>query len=173
MSMSERIAVGLFVSIAAAAAAQEFGQPLTEAEIATWDLSVLPDGTGLPTGQGSVSQGREVYAINCAACHGETGRDGAAGMLVGGIGSLASGAPVKTVGSYWPYATTLFDYVRRAMPYHAPGSLADAEVYAVTAYVLHLNGILPAEAVLDAPRLAAVEMPNRDGFISYWPAPPE
>ena len=145
------------------------GTPLSEAEIAAFDISIPPDGRGLPQGVGSVAEGARIYADMCAACHGEAGEDGPAGALVGGVGSLTSPQPVKTVGSYWPHATTLFDYIRRAMPYSAPGSLADDEVYAVTAFLLHRNGILPPGATLDAQGLRAVEMPNRHGFESHWP----
>lgn len=147
------------------------GTAIDEADVAAWDKSIAPDGAGLPPGRGTVSAGREVFAVQCAACHGAEAVGGPAGSLVGGIGSLASDAPVKTVGSYWPYATTLFDYVRRAMPYFAPGSLSDEEVYSVTAYLLYLNEIIGEQTVLDAQTLPAVEMPNRDGFIAYWPTP--
>jgi cytochrome c len=140
--------------------------PLT---VADQDLSILPDGRNLPPGRGSVAEGAQIYTGLCIACHGAEGLGGANGDLAGGIGSLATESPVKTVGSYWPYATTLFDYVRRAMPYTAPGSLSDDDVYAVVAYVLHLGDILPADAVLDAGSLAAVRMPNRDGFV--WAVP--
>ena len=113
-----------------------------------------------------------MYKAKCLSCHGEGGTsgEGLADPLVGGTGSLASGQPVKTVGSYWPYATTLFDYIRRAMPYDAPLSLTDDEVYAVSAYVLWLNdGIVAEDLVLDAETLPAIKMPNREGFIPYWP----
>jgi cytochrome c len=108
-----------------------------------------------------------VYAAKCIACHGAEGAGKPADQLVGGIGSLATANPVRTVGSYWPYATTLFDYVRRAMPTTAPRSLTDDEVYAVSAYVLNLNGIVAADAVMDAQTLPQVKMPNRHGFVDY------
>jgi cytochrome c len=130
-----------------------------------WDIDVTPDGAGLPAGKGSVADGRRIYAERCASCHGSTGAGGPMDRLAGGQGSLATGKPVKTIGSFWPYATTLFDYVRRAMPFDAPQSLAGDELYAVTGYLLHLNGIVPANAVLDAHSLAQVRMPNRDGFV--------
>ena len=136
-------------------------------EIAAWDISVPPTGVGLPAGSGSVKQGQAVYVAKCQGCHGAKGMGKPADRLVGGIGSLSSGKAVLTVGSYWPYATTLFDYVRRAMPTTAPQSLSDSEVYAVTAYVLHLNGIIGESAVMDAASLPAVKMPNRDGFVDW------
>jgi cytochrome c len=142
--------------------------PLASAEeIAGWDLSIPPSGAGLPTGSGTVGQGAAVYAAKCQACHGEKGSGKPADALAGGIGSLSSSNPVRTVGSYWPYATTLFDFVRRAMPTIAPLSLTNDEVYAVSAYILNLNGIVPADAVMDARTLPQVRMPNRDGFIDY------
>jgi cytochrome c len=147
-------------------------------DVAAWDIDVRPDGTGLPPGGGSVKQGQEVYANNCAVCHGDKGEgrrvEGAVGgfdRLVGGFGTLDKPTPVTTVGSFWPYATTLFDYVRRAMPFHAPQSLTPDEVYAVSAYVLHMNGIVPEDSFLDRTTLPAVKMPNRDGFIQDDPRP--
>lgn len=141
------------------------GRPVTAQEIAAWDIDVRPDGQGLPAGRGSVEQGRALFAQACASCHGAAGQGGKAPALVGGIGTLASPHPVKTVGSYWPFATTLFDYVRRAMPYDQPQSLTADQVYALVAYILHANGIVAAGTTLDAVTLPAVKMPNRDGFI--------
>lgn len=142
------------------------GKPATAAAVAAVDISIPPSGAGLPAGSGSVSQGAAVYATKCLACHGEKGAGKPADALVGGIGSLARGnAAVRTVGSYWPYATTLFDYTRRAMPPTAPLSLSNDDVYAVTAYLLHLNGIVGPDAVMNAAILPGVKMPNRDGFI--------
>src|SRR6476646_8785855 len=126
----------------------DFGRPASSDEIKLWDFDVRPDGKGLPNGSGTVGHGKEVFAENCAACHGEGGQGGIKDRLVGGQGTLATAKPVKTVGSFWPYATTLFDYIRRAMPYPAPGSLTVDETYAVTAYILDLNGIVPANAIL-------------------------
>ena len=148
-----------------AAVAADFGRPATPQEIELWDIDVRPDGAGLPAGSGTVAQGKRVYEESCAACHGVNGKDGIKDRLVGGQGTLASSRPIKTVGSYWPYATTLFDYVRRAMPYQAPGSLSDDETYAVSAYILSLNGLLPEDGKLDKESLPKVKMPNRDGFI--------
>lgn len=140
------------------------GQPITADAAAAKEFAVLPDGTGLPAGSGGVAEGRHLYATHCGSCHGDEGQGGPNDRIVGGEGSLASGQAVKTVGSYWPYATTVFDYVRRAMPYANPGSLSNYEVYALTAYILHMNGIVAEDAVLDAETLASVAMPNRNGF---------
>ena len=139
--------------------------------LSQWDIDISPDGAGLPPGHGSVAEGRAVFEATCAACHAlSTAAPVLAGpTLAGGQGTLATPAPLRTVGSYWPYATTLFDYVRRAMPFNAPHSLSDDQVYAVTAYILQVNGILPDGAVLDARSLPATQMPNRNGFKPVWP----
>ena len=142
------------------------GTPVSDADVAAMDVSIGPDGAGLPAGSGTPKQGAEVYATKCLPCHGPEGANGVNDRLVGGQGTLTSATPVKTIGSYWPYATTVFDYVRRAMPYPAPHSLSDAEAYAVTAYLLHLNGIIGADEVMDATSLPTVKMPNRGGFSS-------
>ena len=147
------------------------GRPATPREIAGWNIDVRADGQGLPPGRGSAGQGRALYADKCAACHGAKGEGKPMDALVGGAGSLASANPVRTVGSYWPYATTLFDFIRRAMPFNAPQSLTADEVYAVSAYVLYLNRIVPETAVLDARSLPRVRMPNRNGFTSPDPRP--
>lgn len=141
------------------------GRPATEAEIRAWDIDVAPTGEGLPPGQGTVNQGAQVYAAKCAACHGPTGTEGPNDRLVGGQNTLAISDPVKTVGSYWPYATTLYDYIRRAMPFDAPQSLSADEVYSVVAWLLHQNGIIVEDIVTDARTLPQIRMPNRDGFI--------
>ena len=155
-------------SFAASAQTAKFGQPIAPADISPWDISIGPDGAGLPPGLGTAAQGEAVYVAKCQACHGEKGAGKPNDALVGGIGTLAPGkAPVKTVGSYWPYATTLFDYIRRAMPFPASQSLSADEVYAVSAYILYLNGIIGANDVLDAQSLPGVRMPNRDGFIPF------
>jgi S-disulfanyl-L-cysteine oxidoreductase SoxD len=153
------------LSISSSALAYEFGRTATPEEVKQWDIDVRPDGKGLPDGSGTVGHGKEVYAENCAACHGENGQGGIKDHLVGGQGTLASDNPIKTVGSFWPYATTLFDYIHRAMPYQAPGSLSVDDYYAVTAYLLSLNGILAPDGKLDKETLPGVRMPNRDGFI--------
>ena len=158
--------------VASTVRAENIGTPISNSDLSSWDISIGPDGEGLPEGSGTVSGGETVYMQQCAACHGVTGTEGPADPLVGGHGTLISDAPVKTVGSYWPYATTLFDYVRRAMPYYSPGSLKDDDVYAVTAYLLNLNGIIDDSAELNAQSLPLVQMPNKDGFISWWPDKP-
>jgi cytochrome c len=141
------------------------GRPATEAEIAGWNIDVGRDGSNLPPGGGTVAHGREVFEQQCTACHGEKGEGGVGDRLVGGQGTLASAKPIKTVGSYWPYAPTLFDYIRRAMPQNAPQSLSNEDVYAVSAYILNMNGLLPADATLDAKSLSAIKMPNRKMFV--------
>jgi cytochrome c len=147
------------------------GEPVSAEAIAGTDYTVMIDGAGLPAGGGDASTGAELYREHCLACHGENGTGGVSDVLVGGRGSLTTEKPVKTVGSYWPYATTLFDYIRRAMPYQSPGILSNDEIYAVTAYVLYLNGIIDERDTLNADTLAAVEMPNRDNFV--WAYTPE
>ena len=141
------------------------GRAATPEEIAGWNIDIDRYGNNLPPGSGSVSHGREVFDQQCAACHGEKGEGGVGDRLVGGQGTLATQRPVKTVGSYWPYAPTLFDYIRRAMPQNAPQSLSNKDVYAVSAYILYLNGLLPAAASLDAKSLSAIKMPNRNMFV--------
>jgi cytochrome c len=143
------------------------GRVATAQEVDAWDISIPPNGAGLPAGSGSVKQGESVYVTKCQVCHGAKGAGKPADPLVGGIGSLASGKAVLTVGSYWPYATTLFDYVRRAMPTTNPQSLSNSEVYAVTAYLLHLNGIVGTDEQMNAQTLPQVKMPNRDGFVDW------
>lgn len=142
------------------------GTDATPEQIAGWDIAIRPDGSNLPPGRGSVKDGEELYLAHCASCHGDFGE----GLdrwpaLMGGKGSLNTDTPKRTVGSYWPSAPIVFDYIRRAMPYQAPQSLSIDEYYAITAYVLYLNELIPEDAVMDAKTLAAVRMPNRDGFI--------
>lgn len=141
------------------------GRTATDAEIAGWNIDVGRNGGNLPPGSGSVAHGREVFEQQCAACHGAKGEGGVGDRLVGGQGTLATSKPVRTVGSYWPYATTLFDYIRRAMPQSAPESLGNDDVYAVSAYILYLNGLIPADTTLDAKALRAIKMPNRNMFV--------
>lgn len=160
--------LGLVVNVALAGSTYGFGTPATQAQIQGWDIDVNGlTGDGLPPGHGSVKEGSSVFEAKCAMCHGDFG-EGAERypVLAGGKGTLAKDRPVKTVGSYWPYAPTLFDYIRRAMPFPNPESLTNDQVYAVTAYILNLNDIVPDNAVLDAKTLAAVKMPNRDGFVT-------
>ena len=146
-----------------------FGTPASAADIALVDIDAMPDGRGLPPGSGNYQAGKLVYASNCMACHGADlgGVKGTgAAALIGGRDSLASGKPKKTVESYWPYASTVFDYVKRAMPFNAPGSLSDDEVYAVVAYVLGEANIVGKATIMNAKSLPMVDMPNKDGFIS-------
>jgi cytochrome c len=159
------VGTALASCLATTALADEFGRRATPDEIELWDIDVRPDGKGLPEGSGTVVQGKAVFEDNCSGCHGVNGQDGIKDRLVGGRGTLASENPIKTVGSFWPYATTLFDYIHRAMPYQAPGSLSVDDTYAVAAYILSLNGILPADGKLDKQTLPQVQMPNRNGFI--------
>jgi len=156
----------LIACLSSAASASPFGlgTPVSSAQLRHWDIDVSADGTGLPAGRGSVVEGKTVYQAKCAACHGAAGEGGIGDALAGGKGTLATARPVKTIGSYWPYATTLFDYIRRAMPFGEPQSLSSEDVYAVSAYLLHLNGIVAEDAVLDAAALPKVRMPNRGGF---------
>jgi len=142
------------------------GRAATVEEVKELNITVLPNGEGLPVGSGSVQRGREIYERSCAVCHGLQGKgNGEYPALVGGIGSLKSDKPVLTIGSYWPYATTVWDYTRRSMPYERPGTLSDDEVYAVTAYLLKLNNIVGETESLDQNSLPRVQMPNRNGFV--------
>ena len=141
------------------------GTPATPEDIEAWGPIVGPAGEGLPAGSGTAAEGRALYDRRCVACHGPTGQEGPDDRLVGGRGSLAGDGARKTVGSYWPAATTLWDYVNRAMPFNQPGALAPDEVYAVVAYVLFLNDLVGEDDPIDAGTLPQVEMPNRDGFV--------
>ena len=159
------VAATLVVGVARAGESYGIGREATPQEIAGWDIDVSPNGAGLPPGRGDVRQGEAIFAAKCAACHGAHGEGKPMDRLVGGAGTLRDKKPVKTVGSFWPYAPTLFDYIRRAMPQNAPQSLSNEDVYAVCAYILHLNGLLPADAALDAETLSAIKMPNRSMFV--------
>jgi cytochrome c len=148
----------------------KLGEAVSSAELRNLDFTVMPNGEGLPDGSGTAVAGAKIYQQSCLACHGVRGQDGLNDTLVGGHGSLTTDQPQKTVGSYWPYATTLFDYVHRAMPYQAPGSLSNDDVYAVTAYILYLNDVVGEDDRLDANTLPEVRMPNRENFIwAYKP----
>jgi cytochrome c len=162
--MSSAAAIAL---AALAAVSPGLGRVATPEEVKRADISVRPDGDTLPPGSGSVEQGRKVFEAKCQSCHGPQGANGPMDRLTGGVGSLTTKTPIKTVASYWPYATTVFDYTRRAMPLTAPESLTDDEAYAVTAYILSIDGIVPKDAVLDAKTLPLIRMPNRDGFVGY------
>ena len=153
---------------AMAAESPNLGRVATPEELAPWDISIGPDGAGLPPGSGTPRQGEAVFVAKCVACHGEKGAGKPNDQLVGGRGTLTGDqAPVKTVGSFWPYATTLFDYVRRAMPLNESKSLSNDEVYAVVAYLLQLNGIIDENATVDAQILPKMRMPNADGFVTF------
>ena len=141
------------------------GEPAAPDEIRRWDWGVMPDGAGLPAGSGTAKQGQPLYEQLCIACHGAGGLGNSGDQLAGAQMSLTSEWPEKTIGNYWPYATTLFDFIRRSKPMDRPGSLSADEVYALAAYLLYLNGIIAAEQPLDADALAKIRMPNRDGFI--------
>jgi cytochrome c len=155
------------VAAAATPASPGLGRPATPAEIQAVVISIPPDGHTLPPGSGTVAQGAAIFAAKCQACHGAAGVGGPNDRLTGGIGSLTTPKPVKTVASFWPYATTAFDYIRRAMPITQPQSLKDDEVYALVAYLLSVDGIVAPDATLDARSLPLVKMPNRDGFQSW------
>ena len=172
-ALAAACALGLFSSVALAQS-PNLGKVITPEEVAPWDISVSPDGAGLPPGSGTPKQGEAVYASKCLACHGEKGAGKPNDALVGGIGSLAGDKPaLKTVGSFWPYATTIFDYVRRAMPYNESKTLTNDELYAVAAYILQLNGIIGESDTMNAQTLPKVRMPNRDGFVAFVPAKPK
>jgi len=160
------VAQAFGLAVRAQSAASGFGRTPTAEELRAIDIEVTPDGAGLAPGSSSASAGKSVYTCRCETCHGPTGKEGPQDVLVGGQGSLATSAPQKTVGSYWPYATTLWDYIRRAMPFEHPGTLTADEVYGATAYVLYMNGIVGENDVLDQTTLPKVKMPNRNGFTS-------
>jgi S-disulfanyl-L-cysteine oxidoreductase SoxD len=145
------------------------GKPIDEAAIAAWDISILPDGTGLPKGSGTPAQGAKIYAEKCTACHGDNGKGGAAAALVSDRALAGINAAQKTIRNFWPYSTTIFDFIRRAMPYQMPRSLTDDEVYALTAYILAENKLIGANDMMDAQSLPKVKMPNRDNFIIRFP----
>ena len=153
----------------AADAGPKLGQNADEiASQPQWHLTITPDGKNLPAGSGSAQQGEHIFAAQCAACHGPAGVGGSAMALTGDVGSLTDEYPEKTVNSYWPHATTLFDYIRRAMPPQAPYSLTVDEVYALTAYILSQDAIIDPKLALTQDNLPLVTMPNRDGF--YQPS---
>ena len=145
----------------------KLGKPITEADMAPWNIDIRTnDGKGLPPGKGTVADGQKLYVQKCQVCHGENAKGGPMfGTMVGGIGSFTTKVRVLTPGSMYPYAPILFDYTRRAMPMDAPQSLTDDQVYALSAYILHLNGLWPENAVLDAEQMIKIQMPNRNGFL--------
>lgn len=168
MSSSATAGFALLLMAGLAGAAPNLGEAITEAEVAGIAITIAPDGKGLPPGRGTAIDGVDLYVEKCASCHGVRGQGRSGPALAGGAGSLAGKAPLRTVGSYWPHATTLFDYIRRAMPYDRPMSLGDEQVYQVTAYVLWLNGIVGRNETVDARSLPDVKMPNRAGFVNAW-----
>lgn len=161
----------LVVVVAGIATAQEkprLGRVATPEDIGPWDITVEPTGAGLPRGSGTAKQGAEVYATKCQGCHGEKGAGGSALQLAGVKGTIgAKTATVRTIGTFWPYATTIFDYVYTAMPYTETKSLSHDETYAVTAYLLYLNEIIGENDIINADTLPKVKMPNRDSFIQH------
>jgi cytochrome c len=159
------IAVAVLAASAHAEGRFGFGRAPSAEEIAGWNIDIDRDGRKLPPGRGSVAQGKPLFEAQCAGCHGAKGEGGIGDRLAGGQGSLATPKPVKTVGSFWPYAPTLYDYIHRAMPMNAPQSLNPDEVYALVAYILNLNGLVPDDAVMGAATLPRVTMPNREGFV--------
>lgn len=161
---------GTDVSAAEAMQGPGLGTPAPDALIRAWDIDVMPDGRGLPPGRGNVGDGETLYRAHCISCHGEGGLGDSGDQLAGAKMKLTDEWPEKTIGTYWPFATTLFDFIRRAKPMAAPGSLTNDEVYALTAYLLHLNGIVAADAVMNATTLPKVVMPNHDGFVDAWAA---
>jgi len=165
------IGIALGAGIAGAATAADLpnlGKPIDPKDIAPWDISIMPDGTGLPPGTGTPAQGAPIFAQKCAMCHGENGKGGIAAPVTN-YAPKASLDGGKSIANFWPYATTVFDFIRRAMPYNKPHSLTDQEVYALTAYVLRLNNLIGENDVIDAKTLPKVKMPNRDNFIIRFP----
>lgn len=162
------LSLAVLVSLPASAEPPGLGEVVDQETLAAIDYTILPNGDGLPAGSGTATEGLTVYRQNCLACHGERGSGGVNDVLAGGQGTLSSDKPVRTIGSYWPYATTVFDYVRRAMPLPNPGVLTDDELYAVTAYLLYINDVVGEDEVMNSQSLPLVQMPNRDGFIRGW-----
>jgi cytochrome c len=153
----------------AIAAGPNLGKALTAAEIAAWDISIQPDGTGLPPGGGTPAEGAKIYAQKCANCHGENGKGGTSSALVGGAPLTSGIETAKTIANFWGYSTTVFDFIRRAMPWQQPRTLSNDEVYALTAYILSLNKLIGEKDTMNAETLPKVKMPNRDGFIIRFP----
>src|SRR5579864_1099139 len=163
-----KLSVTILAAVTLAAQSPKYGvgRPATPEQIRDLGIAIAPDGTGLPEGSGTVAAGRDLFISECARCHGTKAEGDIGPPLVGGKGTLNTAKPLKTVGSYWPYATTVWDFVNRAMPFDRPGSLKPSEVYAVVAYILNLNGIIGNDQVMDAKSLPKVKMPNRDGFVA-------
>jgi len=169
---SARLSLALFIATGTAAAVAQgpsLGQAISASDIAAWDLTVMPDGTGLPSGRGTPEQGAAVFAQKCAACHGENGKGGISSALVSDRRRTSIDGAEKTIPNFWPYATTLFDYIRRAMPWQLPRSLSDDEAYALTAFLLAQNKLIGPSEAMDAKSLPKVRMPNEGGFIDRFP----
>jgi len=170
VSSRATVAIAALLCLTCAAAAAQspalgLGHPASPEAVKAIDIDVLPDGRGLPPGHGTAAAGKPLYIAHCGACHGATGTEGPNDLLAGGRGTLTSARPIKTVGSFWPYATTLWDYINRAMPYEQPHSLAADDVYSITAFVLFLNGIVGERDVVSETTLPLVKMPNQNGFV--------
>ena len=168
-AVAAALLIGVLAGAAGAADGPNLGKPIAPADLAAWDSSVMPDGRGLPPGAGTAVQGAAIYAQKCAACHGEGGKGGQSFALLPKGPITSVNAAEKTIGNFWPYSTTLFDYIRRAMPWQQPKSLSSDEVYALTAYLLTLNKVIGENDVMNAESLPRVRMPNRDGFIFRFP----
>ena len=141
------------------------GIPVTQADLLGFDLIAPPDGSGFPPGTGTAREGKQIYDINCAVCHGASGEGASSNTVIVGGDMQSEGPPLRTVGSYWPYASTLFDFIRRAMPATAPKSLTSQQVYDVTAYILYMNGIVEEDTPINGETIRKIEMPNANGFI--------
>jgi S-disulfanyl-L-cysteine oxidoreductase SoxD len=172
MSMRDLALAACMLALAAGTARSEtphLGRPVNPADLAAWDINVLPDGRNLPPGRGTAADGAKIFAEKCALCHGENGAGGHAARLIGGPPKASLDPGSKTIPNYWPYATTLFDVIRRSMPFTQPRSLTDGEVYALVAYVLAGNKLIGAEDEINATTLPKVRMPNRDNFVPQYP----
>lgn len=145
------------------------GKPVSEADLAAWNIDVMPDGTGLPAGSGTPEEGGKIFAMKCASCHGQGGKGGINAAVIGGQPLTNGLETVKTIANFWPHASTLFDFTRRAMPWNAPRTLSNDEVYALTAYILSINKIIGEKDVMNAQTLPKVRMPNHDNFITRFP----
>jgi cytochrome c len=164
------LATFLILTAPASAEGPNLGQPISQADLAPWDLTVMPDGTGLPAGSGTPAQGKTLFAENCSLCHGDEGKGGIVeAVVVNNPPPLSGPGSLKSIGNFWPVATTLFDFIRRAMPFTQPRTLTDDQVYALTAYLLYMNKVIGEADRMDATSLPRVKMPNRDNFFPEFP----